>query len=56
MDKAVVIIGSSRRQGNTTKIVEAIEKQYNLEVINLSDYEFSYYDYESNNKNDDFLV
>ena len=53
--KSVIIVGSSRKKGNTTKIVEAIEKQYNAEVINLSDYEFSYYDYESNNKNDDFF-
>ncbi len=55
MDKSVIIVGSSRRKGNTTKVVEAIEKQYNAEVINLSDYEFSYYDYESNNRNDDFF-
>lgn len=53
--KAVIIIGSSRKNGNTTTIVDAIAKQYNVEVVNLSDYEFSYYDYESKNRNDDFL-
>lgn len=55
MNKSVIIVGSSRKKGNTTKIVDAIAKQYNVEVVNLSDYEFSYYDYESKNINDDFF-
>lgn len=55
MGKTIIIVGSSRKKGNTTKIVDAIAKQYNVEVVNLSDYEFSYYDYESKNINDDFF-
>lgn len=53
--KKVIIVGSSRSKGNTTKIVAGIANQFNLDVINLSDYGFSYYDYESKNRNDDFL-
>lgn len=55
MEKKVIIVGSSRKNGNTTMIVEAIASQYNIDIINLSDYTISYYDYESKNKNDDFL-
>lgn len=46
MKNTVIIVGSSRKNGNTTRIVDAIAKQFNVEVINLSDYHFSYYDYE----------
>ncbi len=55
MNKKVIIVGSSRKNGNTTMIVDTIAQQYDVDVINLGDYNFSYYDYESKNKNDDFL-
>jgi multimeric flavodoxin WrbA len=54
-NKKVIIVGSSRNNGNTTKIVETIASQFQIDVINLSDYQFSYYDYESKNRDDDFL-
>ncbi|KQX08750.1 flavodoxin family protein [Flavobacterium sp. Root420] len=53
--KKVIILGSSRKNGNTTKIVDEISKEHEIDVINLSDYNISYYDYESKNKEDDFL-
>lgn len=53
--KKVIIVGSSRNNGNTTKIVDVISNQLNIDVINLNDYQFSYYDYESENRSDDFL-
>lgn len=55
MNNSVIIVGSSRKTGNTTRIVDEIAKQYTIDVINLSDYSISYYDYESKNKNDDFI-
>ncbi|WP_428224196.1 flavodoxin family protein [Flavobacterium sp.] len=55
MNKSVIIVGSSRKNGNTTKIVDAFVSQTNVEVVNLIDYNFSYYDYENKNINDDFL-
>ncbi len=54
-NKKVIIIGSSRSKGNTTKIVDEISNQYNVDVINLKHYQFSYYDYESKNTDDEFL-
>lgn len=53
--KKVIIVGSSRKQGNTTKIIGVIAKHNDVDIINLSDYQFSYYDYESKNREDDFL-
>lgn len=55
MSNSVIIVGSSRKNGNTTRIVSEISIQFNIEVVNLSDYVFSYYDYESKNRNDDFF-
>lgn len=54
-NRKVIIVGSSRNKGNTTKIVNGIANQYNIDIINLNDYQFSYYDYESKNSNDDFM-
>ncbi|MEO8237132.1 MAG: NAD(P)H-dependent oxidoreductase [Flavobacterium sp.] len=54
-NKTVIILGSSRKNGNTTKLVDQISKETAIEVIDLSDYNISYYDYESKNKEDDFL-
>lgn len=53
--KTVIILGSSRKNGNTTKIVDEISKEHGIEVINLSDFNISYYDYESKNREDDFF-
>lgn len=54
-NKKVIILGSSRKNGNTTKIVDEISKEHGIEVIDLSDYNISYYDYESKNREDDFF-
>ncbi len=53
--RKVIIVGSSRSQGNTTKIVDEIAARLQIDVINLSHYEISHYDYESKNRDDDFL-
>lgn len=55
MSKQVIIVGSSRKSGNTSLIAEAVAVQFGVDVVNLSDYHFSYYDYENKNINDDFL-
>ncbi|PAM92355.1 FMN reductase [Flavobacterium sp. IR1] len=54
-NKKVIILGSSRKNGNTTRIVDEISKETEIDVINLSDYNISYYDYESKNREDDFF-
>ena len=54
-NKKIIILGSYRKNGNTTKIVDEIAKEHHIDVVNLSDYNISYYDYESKNIEDDFL-
>jgi len=54
-NKKVIILGSSRSKGNTAKSIVAISEKYNIDVIDLNNYKFSYYDYESKNLDDDFL-
>jgi multimeric flavodoxin WrbA len=54
-EKTVIIIGSSRNNGNTTRIANSVASQNNYDVVNLNNYEFSYYDYESKNRDDDFF-
>ncbi len=53
--QTVIIIGSSRKKGNTSRIAEHLAEQQGWDVVNLSDYEISHYDYESKNLDDDFL-
>ncbi|OIQ15609.1 MAG: FMN reductase [Flavobacterium sp. MedPE-SWcel] len=54
-ERKVIIVGSSRSDGNTTRIVNTIAKQNNIDIIDLNDYDFSYFDYKSRNIDDDFL-
>ena len=54
-NKKVIILGSSRSKGNTSKIASAISKKNDIDVIDLNNYAISYYDYESKNRDDDFI-
>ena len=54
-NKKIIIVGSSRSNGNTSKIGDKISLKINADVIDLRDYSISYYDYESLNVTDDFL-
>lgn len=54
--KKVVIVGTSRNDGDTFRLINGLIEQSNWDLINLSDYNFSYYDYENKNRNDDYLV
>jgi len=53
--KIVVIVGSSRKNGDTTEIVNHLIKESNWDIIDLNNYEIGYYDYEHLNRNDDYL-
>jgi multimeric flavodoxin WrbA len=53
--RTVVIIGSSRRNGNTRKVVDDLCHYLKFDVIDLNDYNISYYDYNHLNRNDDYL-
>ena len=53
--KKVVIVGSSRNDGDTANLTKKLIEQSKWDLINLNDYEFSYYDYKHENRNDDYL-
>ena len=53
--KKVIIVGSSRSNGNTSAIAEKIAIDIKADIIDLRDYAISHYDYESKNISDDFL-
>jgi multimeric flavodoxin WrbA len=54
-NKKVIILGSSRSGGNTANIATIISEKYNIDIIDLNDYNITYYDYESKNLGDDFF-
>ncbi len=53
--KKVIISGSSRKNGDTKKVISELVKISNWDVIDLLDYNISHFDYEHANKNDDFI-
>lgn len=53
--KKLIILGSSRKDGDTKKIVDELISISGWDVIDLNDYNFSYYDYEHKNLDDDYL-
>lgn len=53
--KTIIILGSSRSDGDTAKAVLKLQEQIDCDVVDLNDYDISYYDYEHKNKDDDFL-
>ena len=54
MKKGVIIQASARSNGNTSKIVRIIKSQTQFDVIDLSQKQINHFDYEFNNKDDDF--
>ena len=53
--KKVIIVGSSRNDGDTANLTKQLIEKSNWDILNLNDYEFSYFDYKHENKNDDYL-
>lgn len=55
IQNTVIILGSSRSDGDTAKAVQALQKRMDCDVIDLNDYAIGYFDYAHANKDDDFL-
>lgn len=53
--KTLIILGSSRKDGDTKKAVDEVVSISGWDLIDLNDYDISYYDYEHKNLNDDYL-
>ncbi|MGJ5641353.1 flavodoxin family protein [Formosa sp. S-31] len=55
MKKGIIILGSSNSFGNTHKIVSYIAEKTNYPIIDLKTKHIAEFDYNFNNKDDDFL-
>ena len=53
--KKLIILGSSRKDGETAEIAQHLKSISGWDLLDLNDYNFSYYDYEHKNKDDDYL-
>jgi len=53
--KTIAVIGSSRRNGNTGKLLDHISNELGIEVIDLGAKNISPFDYDHKNIDDDFL-
>lgn len=53
--RILIILGSSRKDGDTKKVVDELIAITQWDLIDLNDYNISYYDYKHQNKDDDFI-
>lgn len=53
--KALIITGSSRNDGDTIALKDLIVSISTWDSLDLNDYNFSYYDYQHENRTDDFI-
>lgn len=51
----VIILGSSRKNGETKKVVAELIRISDWDLIELTDFNISHFDYEHKNRNDDFI-
>ena len=54
MRSTLAVFGSSRRNGNTGKLIDSVASTLNVEVVDLSEKQISPFDYEHKNRGDDF--
>jgi multimeric flavodoxin WrbA len=55
--KYIIIYGSSGgADGQTWKLTQSLSQTLQAEIINLSDYNISFFDYSHQNQNDDFKI
>ena len=55
MSKTIILQGSARSDGNTYQIIQSLRQKIDTDFVDLKTLDFSYYDYEHNNREDDFL-
>ncbi len=51
----IIILGSSRSEGNTRKLVDYVVSKTNWDILDLNTLNMSYFDYEHRNQHDDFI-
>lgn len=55
MKKGIIIQGSSRSKGDTSKIVAVLKKETGFDVVDLKQKNIGHFDYDFKNRDDDFL-
>jgi multimeric flavodoxin WrbA len=55
MNNTIVIFSSSRRNGNTGKLLDSVIPFINADIVDLGNYDIGHYYYDHRNINDDFL-
>lgn len=51
----LIILGSSRKDGNTKRVVDKLSALSDFEILCLNDFNITYYDYNHKNETDDFV-
>lgn len=51
----IIILGTSRSDGNTAKVVASLAERTGYSIVDLATLNIGYYDYEAKNRDDDFL-
>lgn len=54
--RVIVIIGSSRKDGDTATLTKELINQSKWDLLDLNDYNISNFDYTHENRNDDYLT
>lgn len=54
MSSTIILFASSRRNGNTGQLTDAVANELGLDVIDLGERDISAFDYEHRNRSDDF--
>jgi len=55
MNDTIVLFSSSRKNGNTAKLLSSVASRVDVDILDLSEYNIGEYDYEHKNSDDDFL-
>jgi len=55
MNKGIIIQGSSRSIGDTSRIVSELNKLTNFDIVDLNQLNIAHFDYEFKNRDDDFI-
>ncbi len=53
--KKIVILGSSRKDGNTKQAIDKLNLLSDFDIVDLNEFDINYYDYEHKNNSDDYL-
>lgn len=56
MNQALIILGSSRSEGNTRHLVNTIFQNKEHHIIDLNQHNINYYTYDNRHADDDFLI